>query len=119
MNLDHIVILVTDLDRSMPFYEAFLPLIGFSKSRDHIFGNDQGIYFDFRLAQEPEHGYHRYGPGLNHLGFTATSVDELEAIQRTMRERGFEMPEIQTIDGAKALFVKDPDGMRVELTVYP
>ena len=33
--------------------------------------------------------------------------------------QGFEVPEIQNLQGASALFMKDPDGIRFEITYYP
>ena len=40
-------------------------------------------------------------------------------IRDAMREAGFPAPEIQDLGGATALFMKDPDGLRVEITHYP
>jgi hypothetical protein len=36
-----------------------------------------------------------------------------------MAAAGFDVPTIQDLGGAKALFLKDPDGLRFELTWYP
>lgn len=36
-----------------------------------------------------------------------------------MKSAGFEVPEIQNLQGASALFMKDPDGIRFEITYYP
>jgi catechol 2,3-dioxygenase-like lactoylglutathione lyase family enzyme len=119
MKLDHIVLLVGDLERSLPYYEALLPLIGFTKSRDHVFGNADGVYIDFQQAKEPGEGYRRYGVGLNHLGFTAPSRSAVDAVGTAMRAARFEVPEPQSFgDDAYALFMKDPDGIRFEITSY-
>lgn len=118
MNMDHIVILVTDLEKSLRFYNKLLPMIGFKANDKTVFGNAQGIYFDFRVASEPEHGYHRHGQGLNHIGFTAGSLDEVKQIQQAMEEAGYIMAEIQEFDDGDALFIKDPDGMRIEVSCY-
>jgi len=118
MKLDHIVLLLGDLEGSLPYYETLLPLIGFTKSRDHVWGNPDGIYFDFKEATEPGEGYRRYGVGLNHLGFTAPSKEALEQIAAIMRSVGFEVPELQRLGNSYALFMKDPDGIRFEITYY-
>lgn len=118
MAMDHLVILASDLTQSLAFYSALLPMIGFKKNNEHVFSNAQGIYLDFRAATEPQHGYHRYGPGLNHLGFTAHTRQEIEQIRQEMERQGFAMPEIQDFDEDCALFIKDPDGLRFELTHY-
>ena len=118
MKLDHIVLLASDLDTSLPFYEQLLALIGFSKSRDHVFGNADGIYIDLKQAGLAEHAYQRHAPGLNHMGFTAESPERVNEIQSRMRQAGFEVAEIQHLGPDTALFLKDPDGMRIEITHY-
>lgn len=40
------------------------------------------------------------------------------AVRDGMRARGFEAPEVQHLGGAVALFMKDPDGLRFEITAY-
>lgn len=118
MQLDHIVLMLGDLDASLPYYETLLPLLGFAKTRDHVWGNDAGLYLDFKQAPEPEPGYRRYGPGLNHLGFTAPSREAVEALAAKMAAAGFEVPARQTLGDAYALFMKDRDGIRFEITAY-
>lgn len=118
MKLDHIVLMVSDLEASLPYYEALLPLLGFKKGRDYVWGNSEGIYFDFKEATEIGEGYKRYGVGLNHLGFTASSKEAVEKIAATMSAGGFEVPELQRLGNNYALFMKDRDGMRFEITYY-
>lgn len=118
MKLDHIVLLVSDLDASLPYYETLLGLIGFTKSRDHVWGNGDGVFFDFKQASEIGEGYKRYGVGLNHLGFTAESKEDVERIAAAMAAAGFEVPALQRLGNSYALFMKDRDGMRFEITYY-
>jgi catechol 2,3-dioxygenase-like lactoylglutathione lyase family enzyme len=118
MKLDHIVLMLGDLDASLPYYETLLPLLGFEKSRDHVWGNAKGVYFDFKQSPEPGEGYRRYGVGLNHLGFTAASEAAVDGIAAAMKAAGFEAPETQRLGDAYALFMKDRDGIRFEITFY-
>jgi len=118
MKLDHIVILLSDLESNLPFYEVLLPKIGFTKTKDHVFGNTDGNYIDFRQAEDPEHEYRRFSPGLNHLGFTAPDRETIVRIQSEMAEAGFEVPEIQEFPEGSAIFFKDSEGMRIELASY-
>lgn len=115
MKLDHLVIALSDLKTGIGFYEALLPLLGFCKQRDWVFGNDDGIFLDFRQSQQPELGYHRHAPGLNHLGFDVGSLSEIVRIRDAMSGAGFEPPEIQKFSDGDAMFLKDADGMRVEV----
>ncbi len=118
MKLDHIVLLLGDLDASLPYYETLLPLLGFAKTRDHVWGNEDGLYLDFKQSSEPREGYRRYGVGLNHLGFTAPDRETLEGIARQMKQKGFDVPDFQTFGQDVALFMKDRDGLRFEITYY-
>ena len=118
MKLDHIVILLSELETCIAFYKALLPKIGFSPEKDHVFSNADGIYLDFRQASEPQHGYHRHAPGLNHLAFTAPDRESIVKICADMADDGFEVPDIQEFEDGSALFLKDSDGMRVEISSY-
>ena len=118
MQLDHIVLMLSDLEASLPYYETLLPLIGFAKTRDHVWGNADGLYLDFKQASEPGAGYRRYGVGLNHIGFTAPSRATVDEIAATMRAAGFDVPETQDFGQAYALFMKDRDGIRFEIGAY-
>lgn len=119
LKLDHVTLLVTSFARSIPYYDALLPLLGFVKEREHIWHDGNGFYFQFREAKKGTRAYERYGAGMNHLGFAAPDVETVQQVHRTMLEAGFEAPEIQDLGGATALFMKDPDGMRFEVTYCP
>jgi catechol 2,3-dioxygenase-like lactoylglutathione lyase family enzyme len=118
MKLDHMVVMVRSLEASLPWYEALLRLIGFTKSRAHVWGNADGVYLDLKQAEPQTRDYERRGPGLNHLGFTALDEDDLDRVRAGMADAGFEVPEKQHIGKEIATFFRDPDGMRIEVTVY-
>ena len=118
MKLDHIVILLSDLEAGLPFYETLLPLIGFSRTRDHVWGNPDEVYLDLKQANKPEHRYERHAPGLNHIGFTAPDRKAIEDVQQAMASAGFEVAEIQEFGDGSALFLKDLEGMRIEVASY-
>ena len=115
--LDHIVILVRSLDASLAWYAALMELLGFKKTRDHVWWNGS-VAFDLKEAQPNTPGYQRFAPGLNHLGFTASNEMELDRIREGMAAAGFEVPDKQQIRTDIATFFKDPDGMRIEVTAY-
>lgn len=73
MKLDHVTILVSSLEHSMPFYDRLLSLLGFEKQRDHVWSDGAGFYLQFQQAAAGTRPYERYGPGMNHLGFGAAS----------------------------------------------
>ena len=118
MKLDHMVVLVRSLEASLPWYTALLDLIGFTKTRDHVWTSDDGLSIDLKQAKASTSDYERYAPGLNHLGFTAPDMATLDAVREGMTAAGFEVPEKQAFAGETATFFRDPEGMRVEVTVY-
>ena len=118
LKLDHISLMVRSLETSMPYYNKLLGLIGFDKLREDVWSDGQFV-FQFKQANEDTRPYERYGTGMNHLGFSAPSADFVQEIQSKMRDAGFAAPEIQNLEGAVMLFMKDPDGIRFEITYYP
>jgi lactoylglutathione lyase len=118
LKVDHVTLLVTSLEASMPYYEKLLELIEFKKLRDLVWTDEEGFFIQFNQAKEGTSGYERYGAGMNHIGFSAPSADFVEHVQSQMKEAGFEVPDIQIFDGATALFMKDPDGIRFEISYY-
>ena len=42
----------------------------------------------------------------------------MQEIEDALREAGYPVPERQTFGNDVALFLKDPDGMRIEIAVY-
>lgn len=118
MKLDHIVILARDIAASVRWYDALLTLIGFTKQREHVWANDDGLALDLRESKPGTRPYERYGAGLNHLGFTAPTMDAHEAVRAGMAAAGFDVPKIQNFGEERATFFKDPDGLRVEVTYY-
>ncbi len=119
LKLDHVTLVVSSLAGSMPYYDALLPLLGFTKRREQVWTDGAGFYIQFLQAKSGTRPYERYGAGLNHLGFGAPDPASVTRIRDAMREAGFSAPELQELGGATALFMKDPDGLRVEITHYP
>jgi catechol 2,3-dioxygenase-like lactoylglutathione lyase family enzyme len=119
LRIDHITLAVSSLERSGPYYDALLPLLGFRKQSEVIWTDDKGFFFQFFEARPETRPYERYGAGMNHLGFGAPDVAFVERVRDAMAEAGFEVPEIQRFGDVRALFMKDPDGIRFEVSYYP
>jgi lactoylglutathione lyase len=112
LKLDHVTLLVTSLDRSMPYYDRLLPLLGFRKEKDHVWSDGAGFFLQFLQAQAGTRAY-------DHLGFGAGTPERVHSIRAAMQEAGFPVPDVQHVKGATALFMRDPDGIRFEITHYP
>lgn len=117
--LDHLTILSADPDRSARFYGELLPRLGFEQSKPGIWRNDAGLHLQFRAAKAGTRPYERYGAGLNHFGFTAPDAACVEDMASYMQGLGHEARLQRFPDGTVALFMPDPDGLRVELSWYP
>jgi catechol 2,3-dioxygenase-like lactoylglutathione lyase family enzyme len=120
LKLDHITLLCSDLAASMRYYDALLPMLGFRKLRDHVWSNGDGFYFQFAAAKPETRSYQRYAAGLNHLGFSVDSPAAVATVRADMAAAGFAVPELQRLGGGvTALFMRDPDGLRFEISHYP
>ena len=119
VKFDHLVIMVRSLDVSLPWYETMLSLLGFTKTRDHVWSGKDGVAIDLREAKPGTSDYERFAPGLNHLGFTASDETAHDALRAAIAEGGFEVPDKQVFgEEGTATFFRDPDGMRIEIAVY-
>ncbi len=119
MKLDHLTLLVSSLEASRPFYRTLLPVLGFTPTTRDNWGDGKGFFLQFLEARPGTAAYERYGPGLNHVGFGAPDEASVVAVRTLMQAAGHDVPDIQSLGGAKALFLKDPDGLRFEITWYP
>ena len=119
MELLHTCYRITDIDRSVPFYEA----LGFEERRRMPIREEAINVFmglpgdDDRLELTYNFGVDSYelGTGYGHI---AVSVDDIDETLARLQEQGIE-PEREPYrvreGGSRICFVRDPDGYRVEL----
>ena len=123
--LIHTCYRITDIDRSIAFYEA----LGFTESgripiRDeaiNVFMNQPGDGEAPRLELTYNFGVDSYeiGTGYGHIAIT---TDDIDAALARLAEQGIEpeRPPYTIREGGNRLtFVKDPDGYRVEILEMP
>lgn len=116
--LDHIVVYAADPDASGHFYAVLLDALGFDKRRDHVFAR-YGLFIDIRSATRAGEPYQRGQRGVDHVGFKADSVDEVRKLHSILEAKGIETGRVIEFDnGDVALFARDPDGVRIEITCY-
>lgn len=117
----HVDLRVADLAAALPFYEAFLPALGFhrveSSGRWHCFDGagspPQRPWFAF--IEDPEHQ-----PNANRIAFWAASPAEVDRLAALAERAGAvemsgpkAMPEYG--GGYYAAFFEDPCGNRLEI----
>ena len=121
MALIHTCYRITDIDRSVAFYEALgFEEIGRIPIRDeaiNVFMNIPGDGDMPRLELTCNFGVDSYeiGTGYGHI---AVGVDDLAATLANLSEQGIEpeKPPYSVREGGSRLcFVRDPDGYRIEL----
>jgi catechol 2,3-dioxygenase-like lactoylglutathione lyase family enzyme len=132
--IDHIQITVKDMDTAVPFYDKFLPLLGFDiKNKVSALIEDHEFfvveYSHPRLAfalTSPRRAYqgetvHRRRPGaLHHLAFKAGSRAEVDRLHRELERAGATIVSAPRLfpeygPGYYAVFFKDPDGIKYEI----
>jgi lactoylglutathione lyase len=121
MGLIHTCYRITDIDRSVSFYNALgFNEIGRIPIRDEAINVFMGLPEDGpepRLELTYNHGVDSYdlGTGYNHIAITAPDLD---ATLDRLKEQGIEpeKPPYTIREGGNRLcFVRDPDGYRIEL----
>jgi lactoylglutathione lyase len=124
-NLIHTCYRITDIDRSVAFYEALgFEEVGRFPIRDeaiNVFMNIPGDGDSPRLELTYNHGVDSYelGTAYGHIAITA---EDLDATLEQLAGQGIEpeKPPYSVREGGSRLcFVRDPDGYRVELIERP
>ena len=117
--LDHLTILSRDPALAQRFYGVVLPLLGFQQKNAKVWSNQNGLFVQFGEARPDTADYGRYAPGLNHFGFAAPDRETVLEVHKALLAEDIECRLQELGMGTLALFIPDPDGLRVELAYYP
>ncbi|MEA2380415.1 MAG: glyoxylase family protein [Solirubrobacteraceae bacterium] len=133
--IHHLDLVVSDLERSLAFYRDLLGPLGYV--REGPIRGERGervVYLGhigahtaigLREARSDAHGlpYDRYAVGVHHVAFGAPSRDMVDERAAWLRERGAEIEsepaEYDYIPGYYAVFLFDPDGIKLEIVHVP
>lgn len=115
--VDHITLLVKDVEKSKAFYQNVCGLKVIVDSPE-VCGLTDGT-FQLWVAQSGKNSasFNSESIGLNHWAFKVTSVRELEEIAQELKKQGISMEDNGITDdgyGGTGIFTHDPDGMKVE-----
>lgn len=118
--IDHVVIIVKDIEKTADFYGKFLgePV---TKDKEQIVYQigDTKIFFGLPYGEFEPHDKDKYG--LNHLAFGVRSIEELKDFEIKLNQANVKNSGIQIDKWGKKEFVwfNDPDGYRLEFYYRP
>lgn len=108
--IDHVSVLITDVERSRHFYRELLGLPEIAKPKTFDF-----IALWFQLGDTQLHLLLKDQADTKSARHFALRVADVEAARVHCRERGIAMQETTLIPGADRFFISDPDGNRIEV----
>jgi glyoxylase I family protein len=132
MSVQHVDLVVSSIERSLPFYRDLLAPLGFHRIGEVEGERGETIWYlsgatcaiGLREAQTPSEGpYDRYRVGLHHVAFEARSRGAVNERAGWLRAQGAEIEsgpeEYAYLPGYYAVFFYDPDGIKLEIVHIP
>jgi catechol 2,3-dioxygenase-like lactoylglutathione lyase family enzyme len=125
LGVDHLVIRVSDFERSKAFYGKLLGFLGF-KPMEHYedaagWSNGKTRFWIGEADAEGKKHKYRIGDiGFHHYAFALGSRAEVDALGAFAKELGAKIvdPPAEYYDGYYAVFFLDPDGLKLEGMKY-
>ncbi|HEY3542434.1 MAG TPA: VOC family protein [Gaiellaceae bacterium] len=131
MSVHHVDLVVSSIERSLPFYRELLGPLGWHRLSEVEGERGETIWYlegpacsvGLRQAQSDSAAYDRYAVGLHHIAFEAYSravVDErAEWLQASGALLESDPQEYTYSPGYYAVFFYDPDGLKLEIVHLP
>jgi catechol 2,3-dioxygenase-like lactoylglutathione lyase family enzyme len=126
--IDHVDLVVSSLERSLPFYRGLLGPLGYTRASDVEGERGERIVYLQKPGEKASIGlreaqtdgaYDRYRLGIHHLAVVADSRAAVDERAAWLREQGAEIEsgpgEYEYTPGYYALFFYDPDGIKLEI----
>jgi catechol 2,3-dioxygenase-like lactoylglutathione lyase family enzyme len=108
--IDHVSVLITNVERSRRFYRDLLGLKEIPKPRTFDF-----VALWFELGSTQLHLLKKDQADSISPRHFALRVADVAGVRRELTERGVPFDETTKIPGADRVFVRDPDGNRIEI----
>ena len=133
--IDHLDLVVCDLDRSLAFYTELLRPLGYVHTSEIEGERGERVVYvgrvggfgsvSLRTAQSGAHEspYDRYAIGIHHIAFSASSRSKVDGRAEWLRANGWTIEsgpkEYGYTPGYYAVFFYDPDGIKLEVLHRP
>ncbi len=108
--IDHVSVLITDVERSRRFYGEMLGLKEIAKPRTFDF-----VVLWFQLGDTQLHLLLKDQADTRSARHFALRVADIQAARARCAAHGLAMQETTPIPGAERFFISDPDGNRIEI----
>jgi glyoxylase I family protein len=133
-HVDHLDLVVSSIDRSLPFYQELLRPLGWQWVHEVEGERDETIHYLFRRDGRAAIGlrvrqsdsaspYDRYAVGIHHIAINVGSRRRVDRAARWAQERGAHIEsgpqEYAYSPGYYAVFFYDPDGIKIEVMTRP
>jgi catechol 2,3-dioxygenase-like lactoylglutathione lyase family enzyme len=131
MSVHHVDLVVSSIERSLPFYRELLGPLGWhrlsevegERGETIFYIEGPGCQIGLREAQSASDEYDRYRVGLHHIAFEAYSRAVVNERADWVRANGMllesEPQEYTYSPGYYAVFFYDPDGLKLEILHTP
>jgi glyoxylase I family protein len=133
--LGHVDLVVSSLERSLPFYRGLMEALGGLEEREVEGERGETIHYlsvsrrrcavGIREKQSDDHSvpYDRYGVGVHHVALNASSRESVDAVADWLQELGAPIEsaprEYDYTPGYYAVFFHDPDWLKLEVVHRP
>lgn len=123
IGIDHLVIRVSDFEKSKTFYGALFGFLGFKVLDEYAdmmgWTNGKTRYWISRAARGARR-YREGDVGFHHYAFELRSRKDVDALAEFLKKRDVEVvdPPDEYYDDYYAVFFRDPDGLKLEGMKY-
>jgi catechol 2,3-dioxygenase-like lactoylglutathione lyase family enzyme len=127
IGIDHVYITVSNLEESAEFYDALMNVLGFRKNQFQLDGETHIQYYNrhFGYVLRPAraaNSHNPYAPGLHHFCLRVENEKNVKEVARRLKEHNILVSEPKLYPEYApdyfAVFLSDPDGIRLEITNY-
>lgn len=127
IGIDHVYFTVRDLPKSRAFYDVVLGTLGFRSGKFSIGGDPHASYYNrhFGIVLRPARNttaHDPYAAGLHHFCLRVDQSSDVDTVARDLAAAGVSasQPKLypEYAPDYYAIFLEDPDGLRLEVTNY-